>query len=301
MQFQVILNRDGGTLRTLDLDTFSQAAKGEIQSAGHEALVSIVDGSDVDKALEEAVSSRCDVVMVGGGDGTVSSAAEKLNGSDKALAVLPAGTMNLFARSLGIPLQLDEAVRTLAHGEVRPVDLASANGKVFVHQFSIGLHAKLIKLREKREFASRLGKIRASTQAALDALLRPPRMRVTLAFGGKEMSVSTSGIGITNNLFGEGHLPYTDTPDGGVLGVYVTRARSRSDFLKFAANIAVGRWRANTQVDIYETEEIEIIVPKHHRRFGCAIDGELGHLRSRTVLRIHPGALRVLAPASLDR
>ena len=107
-------------------------------------------------------ASRADVVLAGGGDGTVSAAAAALMGKKKALAILPAGTMNLFARGLGIPLSLDAAVEAFADGEVRPVDMASANGRPFVHQFSIGMHAKMVGVRDKMEFGSRLGKMRAS-------------------------------------------------------------------------------------------------------------------------------------------
>lgn len=296
MRFHVILNRDGGTLRTLDLDAFSSSLAATLHDAGHTCEVEIVEGSRIADAIEQAAHGEADAVMVGGGDGTVSCAAAALMGSDKALAVLPAGTMNLFARSLGMPLQLDAAVAAVGKGTVKPVDLATADGKVFVHQLSVGLHAKLIRLREKRSFASRLGKIRASMQAALDAVLRPPRMRVGLAFNGQEMTVVTSGIGITNNLFGEGHLPFTDTPDGGVLGIYVTRARSRSELMRFFANMALGRWEANTQVDIHQTKQVRIDMPKRHKRFGCAMDGELCELGTRTVVRIHPGALKVVVP-----
>lgn len=296
MRFQVILNRDGGTLRTLDLGEFSSHTRQTLEDAGHSVKVDIVAGTDIESALDKALKSRCDVIMVGGGDGTVSSAAGKLNGAKKILAILPAGTMNLFARSLSIPLQLDQAVAAFAGGEVLAVDLASANGRIFVHQFSIGMHAKLIKLREKRAFASRLGKMRASVQAGFGAFFRPPRIRVAMTVDGKEMTFSTAGIGVTNNLFGEGHLPYADTPDGGVLGVYVTRARRKRDLARFFFNMALGRWRENDQVDIFSAKTVTVKLTSHYKRLGCALDGELCDLSEVTELEILPGALKVLTP-----
>ena len=156
MRFHVILNRDGGTLRTIDLDNFANQIETTLKMAGHTAEVAVLSGREISAELGAATRSDCDVVMVGGGDGTISTAAAQLKGTDKALAVLPAGTMNLFARSLGGPLVLEEAVTAFASGEVRVVDLAEADGMVFVHQFSVGLHAELIRLREQRTFASRL-------------------------------------------------------------------------------------------------------------------------------------------------
>lgn len=297
MRFQVILNRTGGTLRTLDLVGFTATMRRTLEALGHDVMIAVVAGDEIARALDEAAASVCDVVMVGGGDGTVSAAAARLMGGDKALAVLPAGTMNLFARSLGIPLELDEAVAALGRGRERDVDLASANGRVFVHQFSVGLHTKLIRLREKSSFNSRLGKMWASLRAGFAAFFRPPRIKVGLAIdGAQERRVSTAGIGVTNNLFGEGHLPYADAPDGGVLGVYVTRARRKRDMARLALNMLLGRWRQNDQVDTEEARQVTLRLLSRHERFGCAIDGELCDLETVTELRIHPAALKVLAP-----
>lgn len=299
MRFHVVLNRDGGTLRGGDPDRLAQRLRGRLQELGHEVRVAAVAGGEVEAALDEAAKGACEIVMVGGGDGTVSAAAARLAGSDKALAVLPAGTMNLFARGLAIPLDLDEAVEALGRGTVRAVDVAAADGRIFVHQFSVGLHTKLIRLREKKDFGSRPGKMWASFQAGLAAFLRPPRLEAVLDVDGRELSVRTSGIGVTNNLFGEGYRPpYAARPDGGVLGVYITRARGRRDLARFLLGAAVGRWKRNAHVDIHEARQVTLRLVAHHSRFGCAMDGELAELGNVTHLRIMPAALKVLVPAS---
>jgi diacylglycerol kinase family enzyme len=237
-------------------------------------------------------------VIAGGGDGTISAAATAMMGKKKALAVLPAGTMNLFARSLDIPLSLEGAIAAFATGKIKAVDLASADGEPFVHQFSIGLHAKMVQLRDKMEFKSRLGKIRASITAAYRTVLNPPSLRVRLKIGEAEIETRASGIGITNNLFGEGHLPYADKPDGGTLGVYVTVAKERTEMVRFAVNIARGKWRDNSQVDIHEAEEVELKLLSSHRRFRSVIDGEVFPLKPTTRFKIHKKALHVLVPSS---
>ena len=297
MRFEVILNRDGGTLRGVDLDAFAVRLRRQLENSGHSVAVAAVSGAEVEGALDRAAAGAAEVVMVGGGDGTVSAAAARLAGGDKALAVLPAGTMNLFARSLGIPLDLDRAVAAFAGGRVRAVDVAEAGGRVFVHQFSVGLHTKLIRLREKERFGSRRGKMLASLRAGIAALLRPPRLAAALVADGREFIVRASGIGITCNLIGEGRrLPYAERPDGGVLGVYVTRARRRRDFIRLGLGVLFGRWRGNSEVDLYPARQVELRLLAHHRRFGCVIDGELAELATETRLRIRPGALNVLAP-----
>ena len=297
MRFVAVLNRDGGTLRTIDMSAFHERLRESVEAAGHAIELETVSGSGLIEALEKARDGEAEVVLAGGGDGTISAAAAILMNSGKALAILPAGTMNLFARSLGIPLQLDEAVAALASGATRAVDIASANGRPFVHQFSIGMHARLVDLRSKMSFASRLGKIGASAKAAWDTVRNPRAINVTLDIGGSEIAANATAIGITNNLFGEGHLPYAEKPDGGVLGVYITVARQRGDVFGFLLNMARGRWRDNRHVDIRQSQNVTLKVRSRRTRLKSVIDGELCDLEHETTIRIHPGALCVLVPS----
>jgi diacylglycerol kinase family enzyme len=297
MRFLAVLNRDGGTLRGMDLDAFSTTISDILEPAGHTVETRIVPGGGVVEALAKAARARsADVVLAGGGDGTISAAAAALKDRKKALAILPAGTMNLFARSLGLPLGLDQALKSFADGEIKPVDVASANGRVYVHQFSIGMHAKMVRLRDKMEFRSRLGKIGASVKAAYTTVMNPPTMTVSLEIGEAEIITRTTGIGVTNNLFGEGHLPYADNPAGGVLGVYVTVARQRGELLGFMLNMARGRWRDTRQVEIHQAERVMLKIRSSKAGFKCVIDGELSELEQETELKMHPKSLRVLVP-----
>ena len=298
MRFAAVLNQDGGTLRTTDLADFSQRMRRTLEAAGHSVDLDVVAGKDVASALDNAASRRgVDVVLAGGGDGTISAAAARLMGTNKALAILPAGTMNLFARGLGIPQTLDAALQSFVDGDVMAVDIATANGRPFVHQFSIGMHAKMVQRRQNMEFGSRLGKIRASAQAAWTTINNPQAMKVTLTIGEAEIVARTTAIGVTNNLFGEGHLPYADDPAGGVLGVYVTVAEQRRHLVKFFFNVARGKWRDNEHVEIHQAERVVVKVHSPAKKFLAVIDGELVKLDRETTIKIHPGALKVLVPA----
>lgn len=298
MRFAAVLNQDGGTLRTTDLADFSRRVQQTLEAAGHSVDLDVVAGKDIAKALDSAASRReIDVVLAGGGDGTISAAAARLMGKDKALAILPAGTMNLFARGLGIPQTLNAALESFVDGDVTAVDIATANGRPFVHQFSIGMHAKMVQRRQNMAFGSRLGKIRASAQAAWATINDPQAMKVTLTIGEAEIVTRTTAIGITNNLFGEGHLPYADDPAGGVLGIYVTVAEQRRHLVKFFFNVARGKWRDNEHVEIHQAERVVVKVHSPGKKYRAVIDGELVKLDKETTIRIHPGALNVLVPA----
>jgi diacylglycerol kinase family enzyme len=174
--------------------------------------------------------------------------------------------------------------------------MASANGRPFIHQFSVGMHATMVGMRDKMEFASRLGKMRASIRAGVAAALNPPSLKVSLTIGDAEMLTRATAISISNNLFGEGHLPYADQPDGGVLGIYITVARERGQLLSFFLNMARGRWRDNPHVEIHEGESVVLKLLSRRKR-RCVMDGELLPLDRETRVEIHRKALNVLVPA----
>ena len=298
MRFAAVLNRDGGTLRTVDMEAFSGQLRQTLEAAGHSVEIDIVAGRDVATALGKAIARRnIDVILAGGGDGTISTAASLLMNKKKALAVLPAGTMNLFARGLGIPQTLEAALQSFADGEVIAVDMASANGQPFVHQFSIGMHAKMVQLREKMDFGSRLGKMQASVRAAWAAIKNPPTLKVSLSIGKAEIVTRTTGIGISNNLFGEGHLPYADNPAGGVLGIYVSVARRRHHLAKLLLDMLRGRLRRSAHVEVHQADKVVLKILSPARKFSAVLDGELIRLERETTIEIHPGALHVLVPS----
>jgi diacylglycerol kinase family enzyme len=299
MRFAAVLNQDGGTLRTIDISAFADRLRQTLEAAGHSVQVDIVAGSEIAAALETAIAKRnIDVVIAGGGDGTISTAASLLMNKKKALAILPAGTMNLFARGLGIPQTLDAALKSFAEGEVMAVDMASANGQPFVHQFSIGMHARMVQLRANMDFGSRLGKMQASVRAAWATIKNPRTLKVTLSIGETEIVTRTTGIGISNNLFGEGHLPYADNPAGGVLGIYVSVAHRRHHLAKLLLDMLRGRLRDSEHVEIHQADKAVLRIHSPTKKFSAVMDGELVRLERETVVEIHPRALNVLVPAS---
>jgi diacylglycerol kinase family enzyme len=239
------------------------------------------------------------VVLAGGGDGTISAAAAICFDVGKPLAVLPAGTMNLFARTLAVPLNLDEAVPALAAGRLHEVDIATANGRPFVHQYSVGVHARLVRIREELVYRSRLGKMLASIRAVLGAVSKPLRFQVEIGTPRGTERRLASGVSVSNNLLAEGHIPYAEATDGGVLGVYLAKPMSRWQLLKLFAQIVIGRWKGHPRVSETEVRAVTLEFPRRKTSARAVIDGELIPLAARVELRIHPGGLKVFAPAAL--
>lgn len=126
------MSRKGG-------DLFDDA-KRLVEEAGIDLIEAhaVTEPDDLAPTIEAAVE-KAPMVILGGGDGTLSSFAGKFKDHDTVFAVLPLGTANSFARTLGLPLELDEAIGAIAKGRVRTIDLACIDGEWFANAAALGL------------------------------------------------------------------------------------------------------------------------------------------------------------------
>jgi diacylglycerol kinase family enzyme len=194
-----------------------------------------------------------------------------------------------------MPLDLDAALGAIAGGEVRPVDIATANGRPFVHQFSVGIHAKLVKLRDSLSYRGRLGKMAASVRAFWTAIAKAPTFHLDVVTPHGVERRRTAGISVSNNPL-EGALPHAERLDAGVLGIYIIAPLTLPIVLRLGLAALAGRWKSLPEIVDREAREVTIRFPRRKRSSSAAIDGELVALDSTVALRIHPGALKVVLP-----
>jgi diacylglycerol kinase family enzyme len=239
-------------------------------------------------------AKACDAIVVGGGDGTVSAAASAAAESGIALGVLPLGTMNLFARSLGIPLDMRAAAEALAGGGTEAVDIGVVNGRHFVHHVTLGLHPRMIRIRERLRYGSRLGKLLATLQAWWVAVRQPPKLAVRIDADGEHLNRRTAAVLVTNNPLGEGHLPYADDLREGRLGLYVTTSRRWGDLLQLAAQLALGDTAGTPLMESRKARRIEIGLD--HDVVNASVDGEVVSLSTPVKISVRAGGLTVLRP-----
>jgi diacylglycerol kinase family enzyme len=298
MRFAAVLNRDGGTLKTTDLAAYGDHLRGAFFRHGHEMEVVATPGNRLVSSLREAFrDGRYDAVIVGGGDGSVSAAASLAVEYEGMLGIIPAGTMNLYARSLKVPLEINEAAEHLAAGRPGLSDMGTANGEVFLHQFSVGLHPRVIRQRNRFSFASRMGKIGASMLAAIDAIRQPVSFPVRIEFGGRVLEGLATSVAVSNNPYGEGHLPYADRLDQGRLGLYFVKGPlSSGNQARLLADLTLGTWRNNPDLQEFSCESAVLHFPELRSDALAVMDGELMPLPRDVTLRIHPGALKVWLP-----
>lgn len=232
------------------------------------------------------------VVIAAGGDGTINAVVRGLAGSSTALAVLPTGTMNVFARELGIPFNgLANAFEVIQRGFVREIDLFEANGVPFVQMAGVGFDANVIE-RTTWESKKALGPL-AYLLAAVKVLgERPPQMEVICADGRRETGVAV--------LAGNGALyagPFkffrkADNQDS-MLDVLVYKAAGYRLALDVLRGLAAGG------VDLVSSAcylQTEAFVVRADAEVPVEVDGELLGRFSEVRFTERPSRLRVIAP-----
>jgi diacylglycerol kinase family enzyme len=298
MKIKAIFNRDGGTFRTTDMEAYSAKVTDVFRAAGHDIEIAVVAGAEMEEALQKtARRSDLDAMIAGGGDGTISAAASVAWKNGIPLGIVPAGTMNLFARALKLPLDIWKVLDVLAEGNIVDADIGSADGRAFVHQFSMGLHARMVRYRESYSFASRLGKIRASTRAAVGVMFNPPEFEIEFEVDGVREKRDVSAISVSNNHFGQNSLMYADDVTGGHLGFYTAPPLKPSGVAKLTFDILRGKFRDSPLITEMSVSAVELHFPKARQKINCVIDGELLPVGRDVSLRVHPGELKLLVGA----
>ncbi|MBB4121622.1 diacylglycerol/lipid kinase family protein [Martelella radicis] len=296
MRLKGIFNRDGGTFKTTDMDAFSDLAANIFRDAGHDFECAVVSGGEIADVITRTVKAEgFDGMIVGGGDGSISLAAGSMYGTDKLLGVIPAGTMNLFARSLGLPLDIEEALKTLAGGKPAHVDVPTMNGRPFIHQFSAGLHATMIRNREQLDYDSRFGKISASTRAWIDTLRAIPEISLGYECAEASGEGKFALVGVANNRIHGNASLFTDRPQGGKLAFYLLKAEEFDSVLGFALDYFSGRIEDSENTTVIETEKLTLDF--HSKGIDQSLDGDPIEEVRHAVLEQHPRSLPVIVPA----
>ncbi|WP_242338431.1 MULTISPECIES: diacylglycerol kinase family protein [Anaeromyxobacter] len=291
----VILNARAGGAGTEDVAGRVRAA---LAAAGVDARVVAAEGDIGATARAAASDAEVDAVVAAGGDGTVSAVAGGLAGTPKPLGVLPLGTLNHFAKDLGLPADLEEAARVIASGAQRRVDVAEVNGRVFVNNSSIGIYPHAVRERERtrRRLGKWIGKWLAMAWAALRVLVRLRPLSVRIRWDGGAGPRRTTFVFVGNNRYDTALVATQRRAalDRGTLGVYVATAPTRLGLLRLGARALVGRVDPGRDVEALEVASVAI--ESHHRRLAVSVDGEVISQRPPIRYRIRPGALTVLAP-----
>nr|WP_229414260.1 diacylglycerol kinase family protein [Massilia arenosa] len=296
---QVIVNGSAGQghddeVKRKLLDLFTRhGLQAEVTLAG--------SGEEMIATARRAREEGTDAVVAGGGDGTINAVASQLAGTRIPFGVLPLGTLNHFAKDLGIPLDLEQAVRTVAEGRLKAVDVGEVNGRIFLNNSSLGLYPDIVRDREMQQRRLGRGKWVAAAWATVAALRRYPFLAVRVKTEQTEKVRMTPFVFIGNNEYSmEGlSIGMRNTLDDGQLSLYIAQRPGRLGLLRFALRALFGRLAQARDFDVLLVENMEI--ETQHARLRVATDGEVCWMETPLRYRARKGALTVIVPPASER
>jgi diacylglycerol kinase family enzyme len=241
-------------------------------------------------------------VLVAGGDGTIATAAAAACETGVELAVLPAGTLNHFARDHGIPLDLAEALEIAATGQARSVDLGFVNDRPFLNTSSVGAYVGFVRLRDRME--RYMGYRMASFLAGMRMMARLRSFDVQVRVEGRVRSYRTAlvfiGVGERETRF----PTFGGRVENGRAGLHVIAVHGKAVARLTALGIAAAARGLKVvsrtpHLDAFLVDECTIAMPK--RIDYLAIDGETTRAPAPFRYRLERGAMKLVAPAPEEK
>ncbi|WP_404404859.1 diacylglycerol/lipid kinase family protein [Pelagibacterium halotolerans] len=297
-RYHVLLNSRSGAVRALGVTPEGLAARFE-----RHGLDATIDGDlegRVEDRIARAAASDAEVIVAAGGDGTVTSVAERILGTGKAIAILPLGTLNLLAKDLGVPLDIDAWFAALPGMTPKSIDVADVNGRIFLHKAVIGVLPDIAAARERIRGAGLLAKLRY----LLYVFRRVARSRrfalEVITETGEKRIERVHAIGVASNAYDEafGHFMTRQRLDTGLMTLYKVSRSSPLGFLRLAAGMLAGRWRDDPSLHIQPAHSVTIRSRKP--RLQVMIDGEIESLETPLHFTIKHKALPILAPPARE-
>jgi YegS/Rv2252/BmrU family lipid kinase len=270
-----------------------EEVRDKLAAAGLELMdAHAVQNPEVMEPIIKAAIAKAPMVIVGGGDGTLSSAVDHFVGTDTVFAVLPLGTANSFARTLGLPLDLDGAIEVIVRGRRKRIDLGIINGDYFANAAALGLSpliADTVPHWLKRYFGM-VGYLAWAARVAFK--FRPFRLRITLDDGTVIKSWATEARIANGSHHGGVELVESQRLDSGVMVIQAVTGKSLwglawswfSTLFKLRRrDLTTTEWRGRRMtLDARPSQKI-------------SIDGEIA-ARTPVTVEVARGAIEVAAP-----
>jgi YegS/Rv2252/BmrU family lipid kinase len=290
----VLLNRGGGAV-SADPRMRDKVA-GALRAAAVDAKLELVSGDECAPRCRTIAERGDALVVVGGGDGTIGAAASALIGTDTLLGILPLGTLNHFARDLGIPPEIDKAAELIGRGRVRRVDVAEMNGRIFINNSAVGLYPLMVLDRDLQRKKLGRSKRLAMIVASLRTLARFNHQRLTLTVNDQQALVDTPLLFVGNNDYriDLGAPGQRESVDGGKLSVFVMRKKTRRGFVAASVRALFGRARKDDMVRLDDVQRLR--VESRRGALAVSLDGEVVRETPPLDYKIRKKALRVIAP-----
>jgi YegS/Rv2252/BmrU family lipid kinase len=247
------------------------------------------------KQVKRALEEGADLLIVWGGDGMVQRCIDAMAGSDATLAIIPAGTANLFASNLGIPKDIEGAVRVALSGQTRTVDVARMNGERFAVMAGAGFDAEMIRAADGG-LKDRLGRVAYIVTGAKALRAKPFKANVSVDgspwFTGQASCVLVGNVGA---LFG-GVTVFADAePEDGLVDLGVITADGLVQWARTAARTAVGSIAESPFAQVTKGRTVKV---KLDRKVRYQLDGGDRTKVKKFRVEVEPASVQVRVPVA---
>ncbi|MGH2850426.1 MAG: diacylglycerol/lipid kinase family protein [Solirubrobacteraceae bacterium] len=250
---------------------------------------------DARQAVRSVLKDGAELILVWGGDGMVQRCVDALGEGKAALAVVPAGTSNLFATNLGIEKDIRAAVRTALEGDRRRLDVGSLNGERFAVMAGVGFDAAILKGADAAR-KQRLGRAAYLLSAITNLGFKP--FGATIKIDGERWYKGPAScilVANTGNLFGGMAVFDEARPDDGLLDVGVLTADGALQIARTLARTAVGTTGSSPFVRATQARAVKIALD---RKVACELDGGTRGTARSLKFAIEPRAVTFCVPAT---
>lgn len=291
---EVIINAGSGSVLAGET---REALGAAFEAYGVEANIHLAEsGEEIVELAKKFADDDTEIIVAGGGDGTISGVASEVMRSGKTLGVLPLGTLNNFSKDLRIPAELDEAVAIIAKNNVKTIDVGEVNGRMFINNSSIGLYPRIVRKRVKQQQKLKRGKWAAAAWAAWKVIRLSPLLKVKLKLQNMQFLRKTPFVFVGNNQYEMDffNVGRRQKLDDGKLSVYFLRRGGRWGVILLVIRTIFGRLRQAKDFESINTPDI--VIQTRKKRLLVAFDGEIATMRTPLHFKVIPQALKVLAP-----
>jgi diacylglycerol kinase family enzyme len=297
--YYILINKDAGSVIKMGYEVLE--AKIRDQNL-HIKNIKFVSAPALFDEIDRHNAASSDL-LIGGGDGTIRTAAEHALKKDIPFGILPLGTMNLLAKDLHLPTDLEEALIAYAEGHViKKIDAATVNKKVFLCCAALGTIPESSEFREDHRGENEALFLPRLTAFVLEQMDECNQKNIRLHIDNRRAKTKSAILAISNNLF-DPEISLQDNfrrPDltGGKLGVYSARPFNFWDKIRLLFKFQIGNWR--TDPILRQWEGRDVTVTTGHTNELVSLDGEPEHMDMPLHFEILPAALQVLVPRSVS-
>ena len=290
IKITVIVNKEASKARSFAIENLKRLLN-QLEFTGE---VYFTKPKKLENLIKEVIKKNPDVLLIGGGDGTVRTAAQIISGSSISLAIWPIGTFNHFAKTLDLPSDFEELLNLIKNNKTVHIDLGSVNNFVFVNNSSIGLYSKLVREREKytQIFVKRkIWKIILNITNFFSFL---PNYHLNLKINNLIKDYKTYLIFIGNNFYKINltNFGQRESLREGKLSIYILKCKSKWEMIKLIFHIIFKNQNLNEYLELFMIEEATIF--SRSKRVNVVLDGELYKITAPLKYSIKPGFLSVI-------